>query len=173
MPVNIVKVTRDEPATYEAFQVTAERESAALTAKWLYPQLSGQVDFLENMSEVLASGKSNIVGNWIVKSSDRELAQVVRETDFAADWTIVEDDPFDALVEQEFSTPELSDEMKERGEFHTEEVWQCYEFWVSRDAQWYDATDEANARARSKAAGFPGKVRVQTITTVIGPWRNA
>lgn len=169
MSVNIVKVTRDEPFTYEAFQVEDNAESLHLALRWLSSRAESEESTFPNNWYEAARG---LEGHWIVRPSDSSVAFTILETDFAADWTIVEDDPFDAIVEQEFSNPELSDEMKERGEFRTEEVWQCFEGWGG-ELTWWDATDEANARARSKAAGFPDKVRVQTITTVIGPWRTA
>lgn len=171
MSVNIVAVTKDEPVTYEAFQVEDNAESLHQALTWLAPRSESQEGGFKNS---LYESARNLVGHWLVKSSDSIMSAVVLETDFAADWTVVESDPL-AQLEQEFAVPELSEDMKDRGEFQTEEQWQCYEVYANdpKGARWWDAEDETDALERSKAAGFPGKVRVRTQTVVTGPWRTA
>lgn len=160
--LNFIPVSPDETDTYEAVQILSVEDLLAVRNP--APELEG------NLRAVYPSYEKY----WLIRNTQTGREFFVSEVDFAADWSKVEVDPLAELA-KELDFPGLSDGMKARGEFTTEEVWQCYEEFPQStgDKGWWDAVDEDNARERSARAGYPDKVRVKTITTVVGPWRNA
>lgn len=164
MTVEIKAVERDEQQTYEAFQIEATKESITFALTWLMPGVK-ESDHTPAQRVLTKSW----AGDWLVKSSAGGLERV-SEVDFAADWSVIEADPL-AGLEEEFATPALSDELKERGTFSTEETWEWEIDWADGGKDWIIAGNEDHARTQAKGDAATGRVRMQTKTSVTSPWR--
>lgn len=122
--------------------------------------LRDQTSFVGTLSTFLVSS-----GFYILIGSDHTWREV-HPADYAAQYESVEGNTLDRM-EEEFSLASIA----QQGELHTEEVWQCWEAFSSDVAssppQWWDATNEQNARQRTTN----GQVRMRRDITVNGPWK--